>query len=77
MIISKLYLPVCISLLSLGLLEKDRFKRISLDEVLTHPWICKRSAAIREMRRKSGDQDKFLLYTTANPKYLPPEFRRE
>jgi calcium-dependent protein kinase len=25
-----------------GLLHKDRFNRISLEMVLTHPWICKR-----------------------------------
>jgi len=25
------------------LLEKDRYKRITLDEVLTHQWVCKRS----------------------------------
>ena len=30
----------------LELLEKDRFKRIGLEEVLSHPWICKRSKDI-------------------------------
>lgn len=29
--------------LILRLLEKDRFKRIGLEDVLSHPWICKRS----------------------------------
>lgn len=29
-----------------GLLNKDRFKRITLDAVLTHPWICKRNKEI-------------------------------
>ena len=32
---------------SLELLEKDRFKRIGLEEVLAHPWICKRSKDIQ------------------------------
>lgn len=31
---------------SIGLLEKDRFRRISLEDVLAHPWICKRSKDI-------------------------------
>jgi serine/threonine protein kinase len=26
-----------------SLLDKDRFKRMGIEEVLTHPWICKRS----------------------------------
>lgn len=37
--------------LPLGLLEKDRFKRIGLEEVLGHPWICKRSKEIAEIRK--------------------------
>ncbi len=58
----------------IGLLEKDRFKRITLDEVLVHPWICKRNQQIQEMRRKSGDLEKFILYTAPNQKYLPDNF---
>jgi serine/threonine protein kinase len=27
----------------LELLEKDRFKRISIEEVLSHPWICNKN----------------------------------
>ena len=60
----------------LGLLEKNRQKRISLDEVLTHPWICKRNQQMQEMRRKSGDLEKFILYTATDPKQLPPEYRK-
>ncbi|CDW90010.1 myosin light chain kinase [Stylonychia lemnae] len=48
------------------LLDKDRYKRITLDEVLTHQWVCKRNMDIQEMRRKSGDLEKFVLYTNAN-----------
>eukprot|EP00347_Sterkiella_histriomuscorum_P019499 403341396 len=59
------------------LLEKDRFKRITLDEVLVHPWVCKRSQDIQEMRRKSGDLEKFILYTAPNQKYLPADFQKQ
>lgn len=49
-----------------GLLEKDRYKRITLDEVLVNQWVCKRSQDIREMRKNSGDLEKFVLYTNSN-----------
>ena len=35
----------------IGLLEKDRFKRMTLEEVLAHPWICKKSVDIAESRK--------------------------
>ena len=34
----------------LDLLEKDRFKRIAIEDVLQHPWILKRSKQIEEIR---------------------------
>jgi serine/threonine protein kinase len=46
-----------------GLLHKDRFQRMKLEEVLSHPWICKRSKDIADLRRKSDGADKFNLYT--------------
>lgn len=51
-------------------LRKDRRKRISLKEVLEHPWITKSDKNLRELRRKSADgTDKFLefmAFTTTN-----------
>jgi hypothetical protein len=32
-------------------LEKDRFNRIKLEEVLSHPWICKKRREIAEIRK--------------------------
>ena len=46
-----------------SLLTKDRFKRITIEEVLTHPWICKRSQEMLNMRRQSGEIDKFSFFT--------------
>jgi serine/threonine protein kinase len=42
-----------------GLLKKDRFERISIEGVLTHPWICKNNLAMLERRKNSGDLEKF------------------
>jgi hypothetical protein len=47
----------------MNLMEKDRFKRLTIEEVLTHPWICKRSLEVLEKRKNSGDLDKFKVYT--------------
>lgn len=59
------------------LLEKDRLKRITLDDVLVHPWVCKRSQEMQEMRRNSGDLEKFILYTAPGHKYLPDDYKRQ
>lgn len=56
-----------------GLLHKDKLKRISLDQVLTHPWICKRNKDMQELRRKSNDFSKFSVYTATLAKYLPQD----
>lgn len=37
------------------LLEKDKDKRMKLEEVLQHPWILKKSKTLLEARKKSGD----------------------
>jgi Ca2+-binding EF-hand superfamily protein len=37
------------------LLEKEKNKRMTLEEVLQHPWILKKSKALLESRRKSGE----------------------
>mmetsp|Transcript_1474 Transcript_1474/g.1458 ORF Transcript_1474/g.1458 Transcript_1474/m.1458 type:complete len:282 (+) Transcript_1474:361-1206(+) len=46
-----------------GLLEKDRFQRMSIEEVLTHPWICKRNLDLLIQRKSSGNLEKFQAYT--------------
>jgi hypothetical protein len=50
------------------LLEKDRFKRISLEDVLSHPWICKRSKDIQELRLNADLIDKFSAFSTTDYK---------
>ena len=47
-------------------MEKDRFKRISLEEVLGHPWICKKSKDIAELRRNVDMVEKFEAFSTTN-----------
>jgi len=43
---------------------------MSIDEVLMHPWICKRSQDLLEKRRKSGDLEKFKTFTATLAKHL-------
>ncbi len=43
---------------------------MTIEEVLTHPWICKRSLAMLEKRRNSGDLDKFSVYTATLANYV-------
>lgn len=48
------------------LLEKDKKDRMTLEEVLQHPWIVKKSKSLIESRKKSGDTttaDKFKAFT--------------
>lgn len=54
--------------LILKLLEKDRFKRISLDETLSHPWICKKDKNMQVLRQETKKQDKFELYSQTQVK---------
>ena len=53
-----------------GLLNKDRFKRIALSSVLTHPWVCKRSREMLEKRKNSDPLNEFQVYTASMAKYL-------
>jgi Ca2+-binding EF-hand superfamily protein/RIO-like serine/threonine protein kinase len=48
-----------------SLLDKDKDKRMTLEEVLQHPWILKKSKSIASQRKKSGDSaaaDKFKAF---------------
>ena len=47
----------------IGLLEKDRFKRIKLEEVLSHPWICKKSRDIAEIRKNVDLIEQFEAFS--------------
>jgi hypothetical protein len=51
-------------------LKKDRFQRTSIEEVLTHPWICKKSLDMLEKRRNSGDLEKFSVYTATLARFV-------
>lgn len=49
-----------------SLLEKDKDKRMNLEEVLQHPWILKKSKSIAGARKKSGENsvaDQFKAFT--------------
>jgi hypothetical protein len=52
------------------LLAKNRKSRITLEQVLEHPWIAKINKKITELRRKSSDDgDKilqFMAYTNTD-----------
>ena len=56
--------------LLLELLIKNRLERISLQNVLEHPWIAQANTKITELRRKSIDQGdrlmQFLAYTNTD-----------
>ncbi|CDW83301.1 myosin light chain kinase [Stylonychia lemnae] len=53
-----------------GLLKKDRFQRMTIEEVLTHPWICKKSLDMLEKRRNSGDLEKFSVFSATMANYV-------
>ncbi len=46
---------------------KDPAKRLSLKEVLEHPWITKDVKGIREARRNSMPGNAFTLFSLAQP----------
>jgi len=50
LVLSKLF-----NLTPIGLLNKNKKHRMTLQEVLEHPWITKGDKKIVEMRRKSSD----------------------
>jgi hypothetical protein len=43
---------------------------MTIEEVLTHPWICKKSLDMLEKRRNSGDLEKFGAFTATMAKYV-------
>lgn len=49
------------------LLTKDPAKRISLKEVLQHPWITQDVKGIREARRNSLPGNAFTLFSMVKP----------
>jgi serine/threonine protein kinase len=50
------------------LLEKDRFKRISIEDVLSHPWVCKRSKNMLEARNNADLLTQFEAFSTTDYK---------
>lgn len=60
-----------------GLLQKDRLKRISLEDVLKHPWICKSNTVMQNLRMNSDELSKFSAYTATMAKYLPSELQEQ
>lgn len=68
----RISLQVILNVLNcIELLEKDRFKRISLEEVLAHPWICKRSKDILEIRKNVDLIEQFEAFSTTD--YTSPK----
>ena len=68
LILSNIKLERLIIILCIELLEKDRFKRIGLEEVLAHPWICKRSKDILELRKNVDLLEQFEAFSTTDYK---------
>mmetsp|Transcript_3398 Transcript_3398/g.2358 ORF Transcript_3398/g.2358 Transcript_3398/m.2358 type:complete len:258 (+) Transcript_3398:221-994(+) len=52
------------------LLEKDRFKRITLHEVLTHAWVCKRNKKMQQKRKNSDPLNELAYFAASDEKYL-------
>lgn len=53
--------------LSIELLVKDPKKRLTLEEVLVHPWIIKSSKGISDMRKDTRVLAKFKNYSYQEP----------
>ena len=56
-------LDCSLKLIYIGLLDKDRFKRIKLEEVLSHPWVCKKSQDIAEIRKNVDLIEQFEAFS--------------
>lgn len=58
------------------LLAKDKKDRMTLEEVLQHPWILKKSKTLLESRKKSGDTstaEQFKAYSMTDTSYKGSE----
>jgi len=42
---------------------------MTLEEVLSNPWICKRSQEMQEMRKKSDELSRFQAYSSHMASY--------
>lgn len=51
----------------LGLLVKEKSKRLPLTQILEHPWITKFNKGIREMRLNAQSDAKFKFYSHQQP----------
>jgi len=54
-------------LIKIELLIKDKSKRLTLTQILEHPWITKYCAGIREMRMKAQPTSQFKVYSHQQP----------
>lgn len=55
------------NLILIELLVKEPQKRLTLNEVLLHPWITKDLSAVREARRNSLPENAFAVYSLPQP----------
>jgi hypothetical protein len=44
---------------------------MALEEVMQHPWVCKRSKELLDKRRKSDDMSKFANFSAPLSNYVP------
>ncbi len=49
------------------MLIKDPEKRITLKEVLMHPWLTKDCPEVLKMRKEAKKENEFRMFTLSNP----------
>ncbi len=57
-------------LLVQGMLTKDPDRRITLKEVLTHPWITGSSEKLEAMRKNASNEASFKVFSQQEPNSL-------